>query len=58
MKCQKQPQDIFCERGILKHFINLINLSKFLAILYRKQNFKGGHFWQSCQTVLATLLKQ
>ena len=45
MKCQKQPQDIFCERGILKHFINLINLSKFLAILYRKQNFNGGHFW-------------
>ena len=28
-----------------KSFLNLINLSKFLAILYHKQTYGGGHFW-------------
>ena len=34
----------FVKEVLGKHFINLINLSKFLAILYREQTYKGGHF--------------
>ena len=47
MKYQNQPQDLFfgSKEVLGKHFINLINLSKFLAILDHKQTYKEGHFW-------------
>ena len=44
MKHKKQPQDCFVKEVSGKHFVNLINLSKFLAILYDKQTYNGSHF--------------
>ena len=39
-----QSQGLFFERVAQKYFINLIYLSKILAMLYHKQAYKGGNF--------------
>ena len=36
-------QDLLCERSVRRTFYEFINLSKFFAIFYRKQTYKGGH---------------
>ena len=38
------PKTCSLKEVLRKYSINLINLSKFLAILYRKQTYKGFHF--------------
>ena len=53
MKYQKQYE----WKVLGKHLINLINLSKFLAILHHKQTYKGGPFLVKLPA-FATLLKR
>ena len=38
------PRPVFLKEVVRKYFINLIYLSKCLAILSHKQTYKGGHF--------------
>ena len=41
---RSSPKTCFVKEVLWKHFINLINLLKFLAMLHHKQTYKGGHF--------------
>ena len=41
---RSSSKNCLVNKALGKHFLNLIDLSKFLAILYHKQTYKGGHF--------------
>ena len=54
----KRPKTCFVKEEVLgKHFISRINLSKFSAILYRKQTHRGGHFSKAARLFLQLYLK-
>ena len=41
---EAEPRPVLLKEVLRKYSINLIYVSKFLAILYHKQTYKRGHF--------------